>query len=408
MILTGWFAIMSTLACSSVGQASLPKLVIPYGFGVNIHFRGEPRDLDLIAEAGFRFIRMDLAWQGIEREKGICDFEGTGYDALTEGCSNRGIRILYILDYSNRLYESDSSVRTAVGREAFANFAEAAAKRYSGTAILWEIWNEPNLRHFWSPQPSVEDYCALVETTVPLIRRSDPSGLVAAPATSGIPFDWLEACYKRGLLEWIDALTVHPYRPRPPETVMQDYAKLRELNERYAPEGKEIPIISGEWGYSLINWDKSRLSEEQQAQYLVRMLLVNLHEGIPVSIWYDWKDDGTDPDEREHHFGTMTHDLNPKPAYLAAKTLAHTLEGYSIVERLDVGKDEDFALRLRSGQKEAVAFWTVDEEHEVTLRIKAGEGVLSNMLGDERAISWSDGRLEVSLSQSPQYIILKD
>jgi hypothetical protein len=395
MTLTGCF-IMTAFVCSAAGKVSLPNLVIPNGFGVNIHFRGEPRDLDLIAEAGFRFIRMDLAWAAVEKEKGSYDFEGTGYDALTEGCSKRGIRILYILDYSNRLYESDMSVRTEQGREAFASFAEAAARRYSGKGILWEIWNEPNLSHFWSPQPSVEDYCALVETTAPRIREADPSGLVVAPATSGIPFDWLEECYKRGLL------------PRPPETVIEDYAKLRELNKRYAPEGKEIPIILGEWGYSLINWDKPRLSEEQQAQYLARMFLVNLYAGIPVSIWYDWKDDGTDPSEREHHFGTMTHDLNPKPAYLAAKTLAHALEGYSIIERLDLGKDEDFALRLTNGQNEAVAFWTVDEEHETTLPIEAGEGIMSNMLGDESTISWSGGRLEVVVSQSPQYLVVKE
>jgi hypothetical protein len=405
MALTGYL-IMTTLACSAATKALLPNLVIPDGFGVNIHFRGESRDLDLIAEAGFRFIRMDLTWGAVEREEGSYDF--AGYDALTEGCSKRGIRILYILDYSNRLYESDRSVRTEEGREAFANFAEAAASRYSGQRILWEIWNEPNLNHFWSPQPSVEDYCALVETTVPRIREADSSGLVVAPATSGIPFDWLEDCYKSGLLKWIDALTVHPYRPRPPETVIKDYARLRELNKRYAPEGKEIAIISGEWGYSLINWDRSRLSEEQQAQYLARMFLVNLYEGVLVSIWYDWKDDGTDPNEREHHFGTMTHDLNSKPAYLAAKTLAHVLEGHSVVERIGLAKDEDFALRLRSGQNEGVVFWTAGEEHKATLSVEAGEGVLFSMLGDERAISWSDGRLEVTLSQSPQYVILRE
>lgn len=231
--------------------------------------------------------------------------------------------------------------------------------------------------------------------------------MIVAPAASGIPFDWLEECFKKGLLNWVDALTVHPYRSSPPETVIEDYAKLRELIKHYAPEGKKISIISGEWGYSLINWNKSRLSEEQQAQYLTRMFLVNLYEGVPVSIWYDWKDDGTGPNEREHHFGTMTHDLNPKPAYIAVKVLARKLKGYSVVERLDLGKDEKFALRLRNGENKAVAFWTAGKDCESVLSIKAGKGILFNMLGDENALSWNNEGLKVTLSQSPQYLIFK-
>jgi hypothetical protein len=385
----------------------LPEPIIPYNFGVNIHFTGEPRDLDLIAEAGFKLIRMDLTWSAVEKEKGVYDFERSGYDALTEGCLRRGIRPLYILDYSNSLYEPDRSVRGDQGRRAFASFAEAAAKRYAGNGILWEIWNEPNLNQFWSPQPSVDDYVRLVEETAPRIKAADPSGLVLAPATSGIPLEWLEGSFKRGLLRWIDALSVHPYRAQPPETVIGDYAALRKLIRRYVPEGKEIPIISGEWGYSLINWDRSRLSEEQQARYLVRMFLVNLMEGIPVSIWYDWRDDGTDPNEREHHFGTMTHDLRPKAAYIAAKTLAQTLEGYRAVNRMELGREEDFALKMSRDKHTAVAFWTIGEDHEVTLPIGAGKGMLFNMSGGGSALSWEADGLRTTISQSPQYLLIR-
>lgn len=380
-------------------------LTIPNGLGVNIHFTGEPRDLELIAEGGFKFIRMDFAWGAIEREKGIYNFEKSGYDALTEGCLKRGIHPLYILDYSNRLYEESNSIRTVEGREAFAKFAESAVKRYEGKEILWEIWNEPNLKQFWNPQPSVDDYTALVETTISRIKKAVPSAVVVAPATSGIPMDWLEACFKKGMLDWIDALTVHPYRTPAPETVIKDYEKLRELVKRYAPEGKDIPIISGEWGYSIINWDKNHISEEQQAQYLVRMFLINLYQNIPVSIWYDWKDDGVDPNEREHHFGTMTNDLNPKKAYLAMKALADKLNGYSIIERLDLGNDEDFALRLKKGESEAIALWTMGENlsREVEIPVKDREGLMYDMYGEQMSISWHGQKIR--LSQSPEYLI---
>ena len=88
-------------------------------------------------------------------------------------------------------------------------------KRYAWKGILWEIWNEPNLKHFWSPQPSVEDYCRFVEKTAERIRKADPSGLIVAGATSQIPLGWLEDCFKKGMLKWIDVLSVHPYRSKP-------------------------------------------------------------------------------------------------------------------------------------------------------------------------------------------------
>jgi hypothetical protein len=397
---------LAAVAAHGFAAGALPELRVPDGFGVNIHFTGQPRDLDLIAEAGFKFIRMDLSWSGIERQKGVYNFERTGYDALTEGCTKRGIRIVYILDYSNNLYESDRSVRTDEGRKAFAAFAEAAAKRYAGKDILWEIWNEPNLRQFWNPQPSADDYSKLVAATAPRVKKADPTGLVVAPATSGIPFDWLEQCFKQGLLNHIDVLSVHPYRSKPPETVIADYTALRELIGRYAPKGRQIPVISGEWGYSNVNWDKNPLSDQQQAQYLARMFLTNLYQGIAVSIWYDWKNDGTDPNEREHNFGTVAHDLTPKPAYLAAKTLASTLSGYTIKERMNLATGDDYAFRLAKDGAQAMALWTTGQEHEVRMELKSDKGALISIVGEKIAIDGQERELRMTISQSPQYLLI--
>ena len=399
--------VISAITTSLCAAATpLPDLAIPNGFGVNIHFRGDPQDLDLIADAGFKFIRMDLVWEAVEKTKGVYDFEKSGYDDLTNGCSRRGIRILYILDYSNRLYESDRSVRTEQGRRAFAAFAEAAATRYSGKSILWEIWNESNIKIFWKPEPNVDDYCKLVKATAPAIKKADKTGLVVAPATSTIPFRWLEDCFKRGMLDWIDVLSVHPYRPHPPETVIKDYKKLRELIKQYVQEGKEMPIISGEWGYSNINWDKKRLSNDKQAQYLVREFLINLYQKIPISIWYDWKNDGTNPNEREHHFGTVMHDLKPKSAYLAAKVLSSTLAGYSVDRAIKLENDIDFALALKKTRSSAIAVWTTGDEHQITLPLPTGKGSLIDMFGNKKEITWHNDALKLMISQAPLYILI--
>jgi hypothetical protein len=60
-------AIWGIAVSPCVAATKMPSLAVPNGFGVNIHFRGEPRDLDLIVDAGFKFIRMDLTWEAVER-----------------------------------------------------------------------------------------------------------------------------------------------------------------------------------------------------------------------------------------------------------------------------------------------------------------------------------------------------
>src|SRR5437879_1887887 len=76
--------IAAALCCSSAIaslSAEIPDAVIPEGVGVNIHFvTGHERDLDLIAAAGFKFIRMDFAWAAIESKKG--EYKWSEYEQL--------------------------------------------------------------------------------------------------------------------------------------------------------------------------------------------------------------------------------------------------------------------------------------------------------------------------------------
>ncbi len=69
--------------------------------GVNIHFSsGHTQDLDRIAAAGFKFIRMDLTWSSIETVKGVYDW--SAYDDLISNLDQRGLRAILILDYNNQ------------------------------------------------------------------------------------------------------------------------------------------------------------------------------------------------------------------------------------------------------------------------------------------------------------------
>ena len=384
----------------------LPDAVIPDCFGITVHFVDAPEEMDSLAKAGFKYIRRDLNWEAYERAPGQYFFKEVGADRLTQLCTEHDVGMMYILDYSHRMYERDWSVRTERGRQAFASFAGAAARRFSGLGILWEIWNEPNTGRFWQPQPSAEDYCRLVAVAAPRIKAADKSGLVVGPATSGMDFEWLEETFKLGLLENIDVLSVHPYWWGPPEPVVGSYDKLRMLIKRYAPIGKEIPIISGEWGYSLIKMDKSRMTELNQAQYLVRMYLVNFYQKISLSLWYNWKNIGINPDDREQNFGVVKNDLEPKAAYKAASVLFKTLSGYRMEGRIFTEDPDDFILKVRNDKKTALAYWTVNEQHSLSITMESGRGINVDMFGTKTKYTWSQNILTLNLLQSPQYLLI--
>lgn len=358
---------------------SFPPPTIPDCLGVNIHFSGAPaKDLDAIQAAGFRFVRMDVRWETVESQKGVYDFKA--YDELTDATAARGIRILYILCYGNKLYEEDWSVRTRAGREAFARFAEAAARRYRNRGVLWELWNEPNYALFWKPKPDAAEYMELARAVLPAMRRGDPKATCIAPGLSGFSLEYLDACFQQGLLKLVDGVSVHPYRwtqpepradlfPSPPEAAStdpaasKDYKAMRALIGRHGPAR---PVVCSEWGYASIPDHLGGYDAVRQGRYLARTFLVNLSEGVALSIWYDWRDDGDDPTNNEHHFGTVARDYKPKPAYEQMQRLVAALKGMRFEKRLP-SEPNDHVLLFAGGGKQMLAAWTGGADHEAEI-----------------------------------------
>ncbi len=128
---------------SPASATSLPPMVIPENFGVNVSAdQLQERDLELIRETGFKYVRIDLWWDHVEKEKGVYDF--SGYEKLFDKLGEYDLKAIVILAYGNPLYERYTSVRTEAGADAFANYAKAAVRKFKDYDIIWEIWNEPD------------------------------------------------------------------------------------------------------------------------------------------------------------------------------------------------------------------------------------------------------------------------
>ncbi len=416
--------------CSEAWSSTANSQTLESGLGVNIHFtEPQPGEIKLIADAGFRWVRMDFKWDATERERGQYDF--SAYDRLMSALDQSKIGALFILDYGNRLYDNGAPPRTDEARQAFARWSAAAAKHFGGRGVIWEIYNEPNVPMFWPPRPKADEYIALALAVGRAFRAEVPNEKLIGPATAGIDFDFLEACFKAGLLDYWSAVSVHPYRQSDPEEAANDYCRLRQMIERYrnpryrtargservsptnlSLSNEDIPIISGEWGYSSV-W--RNMNEEKQGALVAREMLANVANRIPISIWYDWRDDGKDPDEAEHHFGLVRHAYQPghdqiyeaKPAYLAAKTLSEFFNGYRFEKRLVVGSNDDYVLVFTKGGERRMAAWTTaPTAHRITIPLEAGQYTLTRHTGESAvSLSANSTGISIEVSTAPVYLV---
>ena len=127
---------------------------VPESLGVNIHFTdARPGEMEMLAGAGLGWVRADFIWGRMERERGQYDF--SAYDRLMASLEKHKIRVLMILAGRNPLYDQGQFPYTDEGREALARWAVAAVQHFRGRNILWEMWNEPNVKRRDSPIPQL-------------------------------------------------------------------------------------------------------------------------------------------------------------------------------------------------------------------------------------------------------------
>ncbi len=284
-----------------------------YGMQAFLWWRPETadRDLQLIQQAGFGWVKQTFAWREIEGAgKGVYDWGRT--DRIVNQAEQYGLRILARVDSQPQWAGGGFPTNGPPDKmQDFVDFLRALATRYKGRIHAYQIWNEPNLSREWANRPpNPAAYTNMLKKAFNAIKSVDPNALVItaglAPTTRwdsvAMPdTEFVRGMYNAGVQGYFDALGVHAagYKA-PPETdpgqVASDVAyynqgdpncpgtrcriycfrhveDLRQIMVNRGDSNKQIAIVEFGWtsdtrAGSPYAWHA--VSEDQKADYLVR------------------------------------------------------------------------------------------------------------------------------------------
>lgn len=395
--------------------AILPKIdmnrISESPFGVATHF-GQSWDLEmmpLVEQLGVKSIRDEMFWHAIEQEKGVYSFPAL-YDEIDQTARLHGIDPFIVLTYTNEHYDQDSTPYTDEGRAGFANYGNAVMNQYPG--MQWvEVYNEFNIGfgdRGDGPADSLPAYYfELLKKTYTTIKATRPEVTVVGASTANMPWDWLEELFSLGGLQYMDAISVHPYRyPAPPESMEEDIIRLNNLMKEYN-NGVALPIWGTEIGWPT-QLDSRGVSEKVQADYAVRSYVQALALGVDKLFWYDFMNDGLDSSYNEHNFGLVRNFADPwgkyapKPAYAAYGIMTRQLLGHSF-SRQETVSDGIYDYVFGSGRNETRVIWSTEPK---TLALQADRQLqLTDMMGSLSTLRpGRDGYVYLTVSESPVYV----
>lgn len=365
-----------TRAATAVPSTATPQYPLPpqkplrmnspeYGIQAFLWWRPElaERDLLMVKDMGFTWVKQTFAWRDIEQEKGHYDWSHTDHIVYTAN-QYGGLDLLIRVDDAPE-WAAPGCKNPAAGviqgppanLQNFADFLQALVGRYKGRIRAYEVWNEPNLAREWCGRtPNPAEYAQMLKVAYAAIKSADPNAMVISagltPTGTGPPVALPDDTYLDQLYQAMggpgnghfDVLGVHaPGYKAPPETspeeavsnpvyggyrffVFRRVEDLRAIMERYGDGGKQVAVLEFGWTSDPIHESYAwhRVTEEEKADYMVRAYRWAAEHWAPwiglMSAIYISDPDWTE--EAEQYWWAITNpDGAPRPAYVALKQM---------------------------------------------------------------------------------------
>ncbi|WP_286329108.1 glycosyl hydrolase [Agromyces marinus] len=382
----------------------------------------------ILAQTGVAGIRDTLGWGQFEPEEGLYAGGPAFYDDYINTASELGAEPLVILSYGNKLYDQDdegfgAAPFTERGIQAYAEYARAVLDRHEGVVDTVEVWNEYNGAEApWNRGPCKADpkcYYEMLKVTAEVVHEAHPDAKIVGPAAVTLPYAWLEELFSHGALEYLDAVTVHPYGfPQSPEAGYTApslpgvglEARIQQLDEliREYNDGEAKPIWFTEVGWQS-NISARGVSEATQADYTVRSQVIALASGVERVYWYSLENTGVNRAAPGQNWGMVRSAADPAGAYTpkmafnAYATLTRVLSGAEFDHRDETDPEiRSYEFRRADGTP-AKVMWSTDGPRDVTL-MSGSDVEVTRMDGASRTLTPFAGGVAVTLDGSPVYV----
>jgi hypothetical protein len=322
-------------------------------------------ELDLMKAAGVQTVRVTFPWNAAQPYPSFADappaadtsFTDVGgvptdysaTDRLVRATAERGQRLLPVVLYSPPWdsVASGRAVSPPTNPIPLARYLGALVRRYGpgggfwaenpSLAAMpvrdWQIWNEPNITHYW-PAPFARGYVKLLRAAHTELKRDDPAARLVLAGLTNDSWNALRLIYKAGGRPYFDVVAIHPYTRHVPG-LAQILTSVRYWMGRSGDGRKPIVVSELSWPSALGRVPQlgfNEVTEAQQASRVTRAyeLLAKYRSRFQIegAYWYTW----LSTDSGGYYFDySGLRKLTPsgpvaKPAYRAFRRVALKLE----------------------------------------------------------------------------------
>jgi hypothetical protein len=244
------------------------------------------------------------------------------YDRVINSETAKGFQILGLLDYNNTWNGLDHTWmphrNMATMIKDYLGFVRAVVSHYRKSITNWQIWNEPDLRIFWRPNPIAGDYANLLRQSYAAIKAINPKAQVIIGGPSDADphaVRFIQRVYKEG--GKFDGVAIQPYTPIPGVTL---WSQIHQLQAFHKPVWITEIGWAGQKGCFVCG------GAQFQARRMATLYLVSALAGVKHLFWYDFRDDGIRATWADH-FGLVEYDFAGKAAYRSYELGLYLLNG---------------------------------------------------------------------------------
>jgi hypothetical protein len=281
-------ALVTVLLFNSAFAADLqpPTGTIPATyFGLHIHHAGKETPWPNMPVPEWRIWDAYVTWHDLEPYKGDFRFDRLdGYVALAHQ-HGTGVQLPLGMTPSWAGARPQAVPAEPPNLDDWRTFVRTVVTRYKGRIDAYEIWNEPNLKDFWTG--TVDQMLVLTKEASQIIHSVDPKAIVVSPsATASYGTPWLADFLKKGGGQYVDVIGYHFYvipHTASPEEMVPVIQSVRKILSDNGLANK--PLWNTETGWL----DPARFdSEEVAAGFLARAYIVVWATGVQRFYWYAW------------------------------------------------------------------------------------------------------------------------